>query len=423
MHRWFLAVVLGLLLASTVQAESTDSTQFIGYFRTTAGASDGPGMPGFGAPGAAAKYRLGNEPDTVWEAGVDHRFSQAANAPAKSYLQGVFMLSGYAPIGNSSQLDAKNIAQAYVKMSRYLGDYDLWVGRRYYQRKQIEINDYFWLNTAQGAHVGAGLEDLPLGPGRLDFAILSYEDAGVASLVGPTAPAGTLHSRLFEIRYRDVKLSEALSLGTWLGTTQRPKDKVLGYESGEGQGAAVWLDANIGKSSNTLAVIARRGLGLTQGGANGTPIRENSGSGYDIDEARLLEVSNAYSLNADAYALRFVLLTHSESTGKDGLEGDTITWNSAGIRPTYYLGTYTSVSAEFGYDQVKNELTDKNGSVTKGTLALALSKDKSAGARPTIRVFATQANWSSDFKGLVGGSNYADKTSGWSGGVQTEVWW
>jgi maltoporin len=214
-----------------------------------------------------------------------------------------------------------------------------------------------------------------------------------------------------------------LSLGTWIGSTHRPKDEVLGYESAEGRGAALWLDANIGKSSNTLAAIVRKGLGLAQGGANGTPIRENSGSGYDLDNAQLFEVSNAYSLNADAYALRFVLLTHRESTGKDGLEGDTISWNSAGIRPTYYLGTYTSLSAELGYDQVKNELTDRNGSVTKGTLALALSKDKSAGARPTIRVFATQANWSSDFKGLVGGSNYADKTSGWSGGVQTEVWW
>lgn len=119
------------------------------------------------------------------------------------------MLNGYAAIGNSSDLNGAGIVQAYVKMSRYLGDFDIWAGRRYYQRQQFNMNDYFWLNTAQGAHIGAGIEDLPLGPGKFDLAVQGYEDPDVNSTVTP-GTSGTLHSRMLEGRYRDIALGEGL---------------------------------------------------------------------------------------------------------------------------------------------------------------------------------------------------------------------
>jgi maltoporin len=78
---------------------------------------------------------------------------------------------------------------------------------------------------------------------------------------------------------------------------------------------------------------------------------------------------------------------------------------------------------EIGLDQVENEITDRSGSVTKSTLAYQVTPENLYWSRPTIRLFATQASWSDDFKGLVGGSTYANKSKGWSGGIQTEVWW
>ncbi len=411
------------LLAMPAIAEENSST-FIGYFRTTLGLTDKGGMQGFQAPGARAKYRLGNEPDTVFEAGIDHRFAPGPNAPKGSYLQGVFMVSGYAGIDNSNSLKAADLPQAFVKISRYFGDFDLWAGRRYYQRKQIDINDYFWLNTAQGAHVGAGLEDLGLGSGKLDFAIMNYEDSAVVSLKDP-AVNKTLHSRLAELRYRDIVLSDELKLSSWLSYTNRPEDPELGYKAEAGRGAALWLDFKLGGSSNSLAAIYRQGLGIVQGTTDARPIRENSGSGYKLDEAVLMELSNSYQLDTSAYSLLFLALTHKEATGVTpaGSNSDEVTWNSVGARPVFYLSEFQSLAVELGYDQVKNGLTGKDGSVSKETVAWQFTKEKSAGARPMIRLFATHAQWSSDFKGLVGGSTYKDKTAGWSGGVQTEVWW
>ncbi len=408
-------LLLFLLLPLPLRAET--QTQFIGYFRTTLGTSEGGGMPGFGAPGAPAKYRLGNEPDTVFEAGVDHRFTPGTNAPAGSYLQGVFMLNGYAPVGGSNTLNGAGLVQAYVKMARYFGDFDVWLGRRYYQRQAIDINDYFWLNTAQGAHVGAGLEDWKLGWGSLDFAVMNYEDTA-SSQKDPAAANGTLHSRLFELRYRDIAFSDQWKFSSFLSHTDRPWNQDLGYERATGQAGALWLDYQKEALRNRLALIYRQGLGITQGQTDARPIRETQG--YTIDEARLMEAHNSLQWDAAELSLMFLVLTHQERRKAD--DGD-LSWNSIGARPVFFLNQFHSIALEVGHDQVKNEANDTEGSVTKETIAWQLMKEKSAGARPVIRLFVTQAQWSEDLKGSVGGSYFQDNRAGWSAGLQTEVWW
>jgi maltoporin len=44
-------------------------------------------------------------------------------------------------------------------------------------------------------------------------------------------------------------------------------------------------------------------------------------------------------------------------------------------------------------------------------------------SRPVIRAFVTYAAWPTSFKGQVGGNDYVDSTSGWTGGIQMECWW
>ncbi|MFW7381914.1 MAG: carbohydrate porin [Oligoflexus sp.] len=416
-------IMLFPLSSSLLLAETDHKTQFIGYFRSTLGISDRPGLPGFGAPGIPAKYRLGNEADTVLELGVDHRFADGPDAPAGSYLQGVFMLSSYAPIGGSQYLNELGIAQAYVKMSRYLGDFDVWLGRRYYQRQQLELNDYYWLNPGQGSHLGAGLEDLPLAAGRLDLALLTYEDQAVASQIDEEVSAN-LHSRQVELRYRDIQLTKQISLSSLLSFSHRPKDELLAYPEAEGKTAALWLNMQFGRHAHSLATIMRQGLGLVQSPTNGKPIRENSiASGYDLKKASLYELSHAYTYYGEALTLQFLAIHHQEATGRTGVQGDRLRWNSLGIRPVYFIHRFISLAGELGYDDVRNDISGHQGGLTKATLALQLMKDTSAGARPTIRFFVTHANWSRDFQGMVGSLYEQDKTQGWSSGLQTEVWW
>jgi maltoporin len=44
-------------------------------------------------------------------------------------------------------------------------------------------------------------------------------------------------------------------------------------------------------------------------------------------------------------------------------------------------------------------------------------------SRPVIRLFGTYAFWGDDFKGKVGGADYATAQSGFNAGMQMEVWW
>jgi maltoporin len=44
-------------------------------------------------------------------------------------------------------------------------------------------------------------------------------------------------------------------------------------------------------------------------------------------------------------------------------------------------------------------------------------------SRPVIRAFVTQAFWSDELVGRVGGADYATSSHGLSAGMQMEAWW
>ncbi len=51
-----------------------------------------------------------------------------------------------------------------------LGNPKIWIGRRFYDRHDIHINDFFFLNTLQGFD-GGGIRDMDLGFGKLALAM------------------------------------------------------------------------------------------------------------------------------------------------------------------------------------------------------------------------------------------------------------
>ncbi|MCX6130213.1 MAG: carbohydrate porin [Proteobacteria bacterium] len=421
--------LLSGLAASSVSMAANDQNEqkldFHGYFRTTLGTSEKAEQPVFQAPGADSKYRLGNEADTVIELQFAYKFQPAVSAKSGSYTEGVFLLNNYQPVGKSSDIGLKEMNEFYVKFAKYIGDLDLWAGRRYFGRKDIHMNDHFWLNTSQGSHAGAGVENIPLGSAAMDLSLFNYEDQDVKSNKSADVKE-TLFSRMFDARVRDIKLGSDSSLSGWLGYMDRPKDEELGLEHRDGMGFAAWWTMNIGKSNNTLALIHRKGAALVQGGTNGRPVREDQG--YDLKKASMFEVNDNYVLNMDSYALQFTALVREEQRGKeidgkDVKEGDKISWKSIGVRPIYYVREGDNIALELGYDQVNNQLTGKNGSLFKQTLAYQFARLKDYYARPTIRLFVTNAGWSEAFKGDVASKVYADDTHGWSAGIQSEVWW
>lgn len=98
-------------------------------------------------------------------------------------------------------------------------------------------------------------------------------------------------------------------------------------------------------------------------------------------------------------------------------------WFSAGLRPVYHFNRYVSLAFEGGVDYVDDSATDQSGSLWKLTVAPQVSLGGNFMSRPVIRAFVTYAGWSDDFRGEVGGLDYANETHGWTWGVQMESWW
>ena len=98
-------------------------------------------------------------------------------------------------------------------------------------------------------------------------------------------------------------------------------------------------------------------------------------------------------------------------------------WASVGMRPVYYFNDRFSVAFEAGVDWAKSEPLGTDGHLWKTTLALQLSRGGKFFSRPQLRAFVTYAQWSDDFRGLVGGVPYENATDGLSYGLQVESWW
>ena len=99
------------------------------------------------------------------------------------------------------------------------------------------------------------------------------------------------------------------------------------------------------------------------------------------------------------------------------------TWVSGGVRPIFHFTRNVNLALEGGVDWVKDDALASEGVLGKITVAPQISIDDRWSSRPVIRAFVTQAFWSDDFVGRVGGADYATSTHGLSAGMQMEAWW
>ncbi len=74
-------------------------------------------------------------------------------------------------------------------------------------------------------------------------------------------------------------------------------------------------------------------------------------------------------------------------------------------------------------DYVRDTGANTSGALGKLTLAPQVSIGNRFDSRPVIRAFGTFACWSDDFRGQVGGADYAARLHGFNAGMQMEAWW
>jgi maltoporin len=174
-------------------------------------------MPDNYVGGGRSTSRLGNEQDFYTELAwnqahilgdspdvVDASFTaqlQAFSNPVKANAIntttpgfGIGMNQGYA--------EMKNVIKSAPEIT-------FWGGDRFYDRWNIDSEDYFWLNTSG---FGVGVYNIPVGPGTLWLAWLGNnndnlnEATGISAFNNINDHVGNLYKQTFDIRYKDVDI-------------------------------------------------------------------------------------------------------------------------------------------------------------------------------------------------------------------------
>lgn len=423
----FILVFLGFFIINITTVSAIElvmgqqSLAFHGYLRSSLGFSEhGDTQAKFQLPGARAKYRLGNEPDTSLELEFDYKYKLTSPENKNANIQSVFMLAGYANQGDSNNFEFDDLAQAYFSFNKFFNDdVNIWLGRRYYQRKSIHIMNHFWLNPGQNSHLGIGFEGQSLGRGKLDIALFRNEDDFTLSNT-----SYLINSTVMDARWHSLALSENTQLTTWAQLANRSAVPSLNYTSKSGYSFGGWLDYKFKNLKNTTFIMYQSGAAITQSGTNPRTVREDQG--WSLDKANVIEINNMQTYEAlPDFSFQWSLLYRQDDRGTAG--SSKIKWYSTGIRPIFYFSKHLNLALEAGVDYVDDEVNNRSGKLNKFTAALQISADRGFKSRPVLRLFATVAEWDDDFKGFAGNipgnAPYGNDTRGWTIGAQVESWW
>src|SRR5258707_10809304 len=187
--------------------EQVQSFEFHGYFRSGYGLNtNGGAQVAFQAPGADAKYRLGNEAETYGELIFVNNWLNAEHNSDKAWMKTEVMIeantgnyASYANFTGNTGNDQFRLREAFVRAGNILEsqpDAKFWAGERYYRRQHIEINDFYPLDMSG---YGAGVEDWNLRIGKMSVAFLAGARPDIVTQNGNYAKNN------IDVRFYDLK--------------------------------------------------------------------------------------------------------------------------------------------------------------------------------------------------------------------------
>ncbi len=385
---------------------------FHGYLRSGVGVNgEGGAMQYFRAPGAGAKYRLGNESDTYGE--IDLSKDWAAKDGGPQYHTEIMGSFATMELNGSSDRDSFALRQCFVEATNFapFPEWKFWAGERYYDRHDIHIIDFYLLDMSG---YGGGVRDIEVPGGKLGVAVFGSSTTEWETTVG------NIDKQSLDLRYYDVPVP----LGTglfWADLAMQPGGNVTstGEEISTSRGYAlgfIHVHDKLWGGFNKCSVQWGQGPAANFSSTLQAPNLQNDGaSQFLFTETLTIEPIE------DKLSMQATTVTRVIDTG-DGTPGRTI-WYSAGLRPIWHFTKYFSLAAEYGADWVNDEPDNAKGTLHKFTICPQLSAGNNFFSRPALRAFATYAVWPDSLKGKVGGAAYADATEGWSFGCQMETWW
>jgi maltoporin len=406
------------LLFSVGQAVASDAEgEYHGYFRAGTGTNSGGGSQACYGLEGAPKYRFGNECDLYGEFIYTKEVAKLANG---SSFVGNVMVATWSPnsdIGKDNHLD---LTQAYIEAKNLpmLQGASAWMGKRYYDRPDIHVLDFKYL---QGDGVGGGVAGIQAGPGKLSYALFRND---VLQTV-----AATRHSFIYQGIPVNPDGSLTFDATIIRGDSQTSVTKKV--ESGWSL-SAVHKQLNVLGGDNTLALQYGSGSGVKIGGTD-------TGAASDAKVTRLFD--NMIWQFTPEFSGSLVGVWQSDQSGAGA---GSRTWTTVGARPVYAFNDNFKMVMDLGHDNIKPAGGGDDLKLTKITLAPVLSAGKGFWARPELRAFVTYAKWNTaaqraanaadvDYLLKNPGSDprnstlsstgvFGGKTNGTSFGLQVEAW-
>ncbi|WP_163832639.1 maltoporin [Spartinivicinus ruber] len=409
---WLISSMLVLVTGDAIAVD------FHGYIRSGIGTTLGGGDQAcFKARSAPAKYRLGNECETYVEIGLGQELYKEGEkrfyvdtmlAYVSQQANDYEVLDGSDDVGDGES----SIRQMYVigeNLIDSLPGANIWAGKRYYQRHDIHINDYYYWDVSGP---GVGIEGVDVGIGKLSLAWVRNTDE---DYVSEGAQSGTnVANDTFDIRLAGLKVNEggSLELGVDYGQanlTDRQQD--LNFDNQKGYlFTAQHTQSDWFGGFNKLAIQYATD-GMVGSGHNGS--RADNGKMYRLVNQGVVN----FSQNIEG--MYVALIEKKDLAGDRGQ-----TWLSLGVRPAYKWTEIMSTAVELGYDRVKPEDSSLDTvDLTKITLAQQWSAGSSFWARPVLRAFFTYAKWDGDKYNAASESIDDGDDDGTTVGFQVEVWW
>jgi len=387
--------------------------EFHGYLRSGYGLNaDGGQQVAFQAPGAGAKYRLGNEAETYAELIFVNNWINSAHEAGKAWLRTESLVE--ADTTNSSNYDTTDkfrFREAFVQAGNVLKfqpDAKFWAGERYYRRQHIEINDFYTLDMSG---YGGGVEDIYTKIGHLAVSYLAGASDSITTHSGPLAKSN------LDVRMYDMKLLTG-HFGIWYNFAASKGGVFNGtlYPSTQGNAFGFYYlrpEFYGGYHKFTF----QYGNGATSDFNTSivppTPFTHDANT-FRITEQVLVQPNNRWSMMP-------IFLYQRSRDGNPAHGVDT--WLSFGARPIFNFTDHVSLAFEPGIDHTTNGQNLYSGWLVKSTVALQIASGRDFFSRPVVRAFLTYANWTDGYKGFVGGIPYLNQNAGMSFGLQAESWW
>ncbi len=357
----------------------------------------------FGLQGVP-KYRFGNECDIYGEFSYTKELAKSSNGTS---FVGTAMVIGSTPTSdyNEATLRMSQLALEVKNMKELNGGL-LWVGKRFHYTS-IHILDLKYVDLDG---VGAGLDNLPLGPGKLSYGLYRSDISNDFT--------STRHNLI----YKDISTNKDGKLDIYTALIRGNRSIINSHDGGSV--SFVHTQKNNWGGENVLGLQYGSGPGIgnkaLQMGTAGDVTQGN-----DFKRARVFDSLTWQMTPKWGGAVAAVLQKDKNPTG-------TQTWLTVGGRTSYATTQNIKFIVDAGRDQIQPAASGATQRLNKVTFSVAYAKDPSFWARPELRFFITMAKWNDAAQAaanlaapgsaLSSTGTFGSQLHGHTIGVQLESW-